>query len=70
MKLHKGEYIKVLAHGEGMHYLCGPTSFSLIESCEAAKRKAVLMNANKSPRAPKVSVLVLRIVEVYDGSVT
>jgi len=66
MILEKGKYIKVISHGEGRHYLLGPTINKLTGACISAKITATSLNKSKGPKAPKVRVTIMRIVEIYD----
>lgn len=63
-------YLLMVSHGKGRHYFQGggDVFHCLTLAARAGKAMAMRLNQNKKPRAPKVTVTLLRIVEVYDGN--
>lgn len=62
-----GPYRIIISHGVGRSYLRSQRFDKVTAACGYAKDLAKAMNASKTPRAPKVRVTVLRVIEVYDG---
>jgi hypothetical protein len=62
-----GAYRIVQFHGVGRRYLRNQSFNKLTTACGYAKELAEALNANKSPRAPKVRIMVLRVIGVFDG---
>lgn len=60
-------YLLMVSHGMGRRYVWGHLIESILKATELATQQARYLNENKSPRAPKVKVSVLRIVGEYDG---
>jgi hypothetical protein len=61
-------YLLMVSHGSGRRYVWGHEIDSIIRAEDLARKQAAYLNEHKSPRAPKVTVTVLRKVGEYGSN--